>query len=71
MVVGAFGPGLPVFVRYVAVTDEVVGSLSSSHDAGKNRLVPPAAISWVTSGTDDIAEIELHLHDDEVDPSET
>lgn len=68
---GAFGPTLPVYVRYDASVDEPAGSLSSSHDAGNNRLVPPAAIQFVTSGSDDIAEIEMHLHDDEIDASET
>lgn len=71
LVDGAFGPALPVYVRYIAISDEAVGTLSSVHDAGKNRLVPPQAIKWVTSGTDEIAEIELHLHDDEVDPAAT
>lgn len=71
MVVGAFAPNLPVYVRYIADADEAVGSLSSTHDAGKNRLVPAQAITWMTTGSDDIAEIELHLHDDEVDPTET
>lgn len=70
-VAGAFGPALPVYVRYVADGDEAVGSLSSTADPGKNRLVPAAAISFVTSGSDDIAEIELHLHDDAIDPDET
>jgi hypothetical protein len=71
MVVGAYGPTLPVYVRYIADGDEAVGTLSSTHDAGKNRLVPAQAIKWVTSGSDDIAEVELHLHDDEVDPAAT
>lgn len=68
---GSFGPALPVYVRYVANADEPVGSISSVADPGENRLVPPAAVKFVTSGADDIAEIELHLHDDEIDPSET
>lgn len=70
-VAGAFGPALPVYLRYVADADEAVGSISSVADPGKNRLVPAAAVKFVTSGADDIAEIELHLHDDAIDPSET
>lgn len=70
-VVGAFGPALPVYVRYVADADEAVGSISSVADPGKNRLVPAAAIKFVTSGANEIAEIEFHLHDDAIDPSET
>jgi len=68
---GAFGPGDPVYVRYVATVDEPVGSLSATADPGKNRLVPAAAISWVTSGEDEIGEVELHLHDDAIDDNET
>lgn len=71
LVKGAFGPTLPVYVRYVANVDEAVGSLSSSADPGENRLVPRAAIRWLSSGEDDIAEIEMNLHDDVVDPDET
>lgn len=68
---GAYGPALPVYVRYVANVDEAVGSISSSADPGENRLVPSAAVRFVTSGADDIAEVELHLHDDAIDPDET
>ncbi len=70
-VVGAFAPSSPVYVRYVADGDEAVGTLSATADPGKNRLVPAQAIKWVTSGEDEIAEVELHLHDDEVDPAAT
>lgn len=71
LVKGAFTPASSVYVRYVADTDEAVGSISASHDAGKNRLVPRQAIRFLNADTDDIALIELNVHDDEIDAANT
>ena len=68
---GNFSPALPVYVRYVANEDEAVGSLSSSADPGENRLVPASAIQFASTGADDIAIVEIHIHDDAIDPDET
>ncbi len=70
-VAGEFGPALPVYVRYDASVTEPAGSLSSTADPGNNRLVPASAIKFVNSGEDDIAVVEIHIHDDAIDPDET
>jgi hypothetical protein len=58
---GAFTPASAVYIRHVADTEGPVGSIQATSDAGKNRLVPAGAITFVTSGEDELGVVELNL----------
>jgi hypothetical protein len=66
---GAFGPGLPVYVRITADTEGPVGSIQSTSDGAKTRLVPATAIRYVTSGEDELGVIDLNLNADALAPA--
>lgn len=61
---GAFTPATQAYVRFTAVVGEPVGSISTESDAGKNRLLPRAALRFVTSGEDELGIVDLNLNAD-------
>ena len=57
---GEFGPGDPAYLRFTADTEGPVGSLQTTSDSGKNRLLPRGIVEFITSGEDEVGVIEIN-----------